>query len=182
MIGSLYRAEKQIFLNQCHSCDLGSRSQKGHPLHFPRPIYCLSQICKVWHKQFWHERQKNVRCRKWRLVTPLLMHLSYQILALSNWCSLCRFWKPSCTRRWIGCCKNNANGTFHCMIRYREIMIRQQRLKILWSAHHNNGLVHTDEIHIQSSPDSKVHGDNMGTTWVLSAPDGPHEPCYQGPE
>ena len=23
-------------------------------------------------------------------------------------------------------------------------------------------------------PDSKVHGANMGTTWVLSAPDGPH--------
>ena len=25
-----------------------------------------------------------------------------------------------------------------------------------------------------SSPDSKVHGANMGLTWVLSAPDGPH--------
>ena len=24
------------------------------------------------------------------------------------------------------------------------------------------------------SPDSKVHGANMGPTWVLSAPDGPH--------
>ena len=23
-------------------------------------------------------------------------------------------------------------------------------------------------------PDSKVHADNMGPTWVLSAPDGPH--------
>ena len=31
-----------------------------------------------------------------------------------------------------------------------------------------------------NSPDSKVHGANMGPTWVLSAPDGPHEPCYQG--
>ena len=33
-------------------------------------------------------------------------------------------------------------------------------------------------------PDSKVHRANMGSTWVLSAPDGPpcwpHEPCYQG--
>ena len=27
------------------------------------------------------------------------------------------------------------------------------------------------------SPDSKVHGANMGRTWVLSAPDGP----YVGP-
>ena len=24
------------------------------------------------------------------------------------------------------------------------------------------------------SPDSKVHGDNMGPTWVLSSPGGPH--------
>ena len=44
------------------------------------------------------------------------------------------------------------------------------------------------------SPDSKVHGANMGVvggwggvgvgggggTWILSAPDGPHEPRYQG--
>ena len=26
----------------------------------------------------------------------------------------------------------------------------------------------------QAYPDSKVHGANMGPTWVLSAPDGPH--------
>ena len=26
----------------------------------------------------------------------------------------------------------------------------------------------------RTTPDSKVHGANMGTTWVLSAPDGPH--------
>ena len=25
-----------------------------------------------------------------------------------------------------------------------------------------------------NDPDSKVHGANMGPTWVLSAPDGPH--------
>ena len=30
---------------------------------------------------------------------------------------------------------------------------------------------HRISIHI---PDSKVHGANMGPTWVLSAPDGPH--------
>ena len=27
---------------------------------------------------------------------------------------------------------------------------------------------------IGAYPDSKVHGANMGPTWVLSAPDGPH--------
>ena len=26
----------------------------------------------------------------------------------------------------------------------------------------------------QMHPDSKVHGDNIGPTWVLSAPVGPH--------
>ena len=31
-----------------------------------------------------------------------------------------------------------------------------------------------------TNPDSKVHVAHMGPTWVLSAPDGPHEPCYQG--
>ena len=29
------------------NCDLGSRSRKGHPMHFPRPIYSLCQISKV---------------------------------------------------------------------------------------------------------------------------------------
>ena len=27
---------------------------------------------------------------------------------------------------------------------------------------------------MNDEPDSKVHGANMGPTWVLSAPDGPH--------
>ena len=31
-----------------------------------------------------------------------------------------------------------------------------------------------------SIPDSKIHGANMGSTWVLSAPCWPHKPCYQG--
>ena len=34
---SLYPADNQIFVHQCHSCDLGSRSQECHPVHFPRP-------------------------------------------------------------------------------------------------------------------------------------------------
>ena len=29
-------------------------------------------------------------------------------------------------------------------------------------------------------PDSKGHGADMGPSWVLSAPAGPHEPCYLG--
>ena len=42
-----YRADKQIFANRCQSSDLGSRSWKGHPVHFPRLIYSLSQISKI---------------------------------------------------------------------------------------------------------------------------------------
>ena len=34
--------------------------------------------------------------------------------------------------------------------------------------------------HCSYHPRYKVHGANMGPTWVLTAPYGPHEPCYQG--
>ena len=30
-------------------------------------------------------------------------------------------------------------------------------------------------VHKFEDPDSKVHGANMGPTWVLSAPDEPHD-------
>ena len=32
----------------------------------------------------------------------------------------------------------------------------------------------TDTVQSRNYPDNKVHGANMGPTWVLSAPDGPH--------
>ena len=35
-------------------------------------------------------------------------------------------------------------------------------------------LLHYDRITECNDPDSKPHGANMGPTWVLSAPDGPH--------
>ena len=56
---SLYEADKWIFVNQCHNGDLGSRSQKGHPVHFSRPIPSLSQISKVQLKRFLREKQKS---------------------------------------------------------------------------------------------------------------------------
>ena len=31
-----------------------------------------------------------------------------------------------------------------------------------------------DEVMVHFYPDSKVHGANLGPTWVLSAPGGPH--------
>ena len=35
-------------------------------------------------------------------------------------------------------------------------------------------LVMEDMIHRNTTPESMVHGANMGPTWVLSVPDGPH--------
>ena len=32
----------------------------------------------------------------------------------------------------------------------------------------------SSDVSMGSTPDSEVHGANMGPTWVLSAPDGPH--------
>ena len=49
------------------------------------------------------------------------------------------------------------------------------------NVHHCKSLM---QISRENYPDSKVHGADMGPTWVLSAPDGPHigpnEPCYRG--
>ena len=36
-----------------------------------------------------------------------------------------------------------------------------------------NNILHENELK-QANPNSKVHGANMGPTWVLSAPNGPH--------
>ena len=33
---------------------------------------------------------------------------------------------------------------------------------------------------VVNSPDSKVHGANMGSIWDRQGPDGPNEPCYLG--
>ena len=37
-----------------------------------------------------------------------------------------------------------------------------------------SGMLNSVEAEIKPFPDKKVHGANMGPTWVLSAPDGPH--------
>ena len=44
-----------IFLNERHSCGLGSMN--GYLVHFPRPIFSLCQICKICRKRFWYQRQ-----------------------------------------------------------------------------------------------------------------------------
>ena len=54
-----------------------------------------------------------------------------------------------------------------CYVRYR----------VYGAAVYWESIVYSDRkvrIRVYSVPDSKVHGANMGPTWVLSAPDGPH--------
>ena len=42
------------------------------------------------------------------------------------------------------------------------------------------GYIFQSEVEINIPTDSKIHEANRGPTWVLLAPDGPHEPSYQG--
>ena len=56
------------------------------------------------------------------------------------------------------------------LIKIQNLSLMKMRLKIsslIWWLFCPGG----DEL---SNPDNKVHGANMGPTWVLSAPDGPH--------
>ena len=53
-----------------------------------------------------------------------------------------------------------------------SIYISSQSEDFPWAFKHRNITI--------TYPDRKVHGVNMGPTWVLSAPDGSHEHCYQG--
>ena len=43
-----------------------------------------------------------------------------------------------------------------------------------WYIMDQNLWLHQHLAYLHLTPDSKVHGANMGPTWVLSAPDGPH--------
>ena len=55
-----------------------------------------------------------------------------------------------------------------CMLRPRPKLCHDMEMSAGW---HNESYVKSLWWYI---PDSKVHGANMGPTWVLSAPDGPH--------
>ena len=70
-------------------------------------------------------------------------------------------------------CTRSAKGQFH---------LSDYMSRLRWVCRDRDGLLCTSSgihgVHIPSGninyPDSKVHGANMGPTWVLSAPDGPH--------
>ena len=48
------------------------------------------------------------------------------------------------------------------------------RLKPIWDS------PQPQRYQTEDDPDSKFYGTHMGHIWVLSAPDGPHEPRYVG--
>ena len=78
----------------------------------------------------------------------LTYHCGYFVLLISQ-CALISYVKP-----W---------AVFHLSWRIRKSFILKWKGRI-YSLIHN----------ISWDPDNKVHGANMGPTWVLSAPDGPH--------
>ena len=56
-------------------------------------------------------------------------------------------------------------------VTYMEDVVGVIRLQTALISHYEHIL---QNVYMVRSPDSKVHGANMGPTWVLSAPDGPH--------
>ena len=53
--------------------------------------------------------------------------------------------------------------------------LRYQWGELLGRYYLDNSIMVPYELTYGASPDSKVHMANMGPTWVLSAPDGPHD-------
>ena len=68
------------------------------------------------------------------------------------------------------CCMDNSqfNLWFKKTTNVSDVCIKPEYNIVVKFKSRSNGLTMID------IPDSKVHGTNMGPTWVLSAPDGPH--------
>ena len=75
---------------------------------------------------------------------------------------------------------------FYCVAYLCKIFSLKYRLNLilrrplLWIVFAVSGMIGKSAVHpetyycMHNIPDSKVHGTNIGLTWVLSAPDGPH--------
>ena len=93
----------------------------------------------------------------WRFINDILKLIFRKRRCTSTLNDACP-WRPD----WqYGCISRSKligteQATSHCICQWRP-----------WPLTHQN-------------PDSKVHGANMGPTWILLAPCWPHEPCYQG--
>ena len=61
------------------------------------------------------------------------------------------------------------------MLLLRQMYIKYVRKSLgVQQIFHNHIIISQIILTSGTNPDSKVHGANMGPTWVLSAPDGPH--------
>ena len=53
-------------------------------------------------------------------------------------------------------------------------MYHENNIHSRWDLYMTHNIAYRPLISLGITPDNKAHGDNMGPTWVLSAPDGPH--------
>ena len=121
----------------------------GAALFYNTMIFCLvthgTIIERYWYLQDWG----NI--------------MSYPIFALTHWYDLPLFESKLCSHWLKGLWQHQNNS-----------VAQYYTLPVLASCPHglcNNGCKQKS---YDTYPDSKVHGANMGPTWVLSAPDGPH--------
>ena len=81
-------------------------------------------------------------------------------------------------RLWLDCLSRNKNITFHPFDKLGLSQVRWSTphwLFCYWQVHLLPAIARHDIISVlYVSPDSKIHGANMGPTWVLPAPGGPH--------
>ena len=64
---------------------------------------------------------------------------------------------------------------FNEMINKWFDLMHKNNFKFMFSkSEKNHYIIASQSKKEQPNPDSKVHGANMGHTWVLPAPDGPH--------
>ena len=113
-------------------------------------------------------RPCSVRNRKWaRYNRPAFLMLSS--------CDSCHGFKPysepTLRVRTVGVV-NSCDIVIFVLVRPTSFIISIALCKVTSFIFSN--LEHPDRRTSNGSPDSKVHGTNMGPTWVLSAPDGLH--------
>ena len=88
-----------------------------------------------------------------------------------TWAGLCVPWERISSTCVISIWRNDRNCEYMFIVLLKKIS--RKGLKILNMSRFQG-----------CTPDNKVHGANMGPTWVLSAPDGSHvgrmKPCYLG--
>ena len=74
-----------------------------------------------------------------------------------------------CIRQKLQCQRQGSMDS--CCIMYKAVFMNGMSRVILGHPSRN---MHLIWLAVEYNPDSKIHGANMGPTWVLSPPDGPH--------